>query len=124
VIGRGSDLPSGGRAVVGFAWFLGFLASSLLSEGSLGFAGSCGFGGTMLREALVVMRASCKHGGIVGSDGLVASKLRAMESSSIQKAGNIDRYKCNWNASVQSGINRASGALWLQKEKKEREGRA
>ncbi len=75
----------------------------------------------MLREALIVMRASCKHGGTVVSDGLVASTLRAMESSSIQRAGNIDRYKCNWNASVQSGINRASGAFRLQ-ERKERKG--
>lgn len=117
-------LPSGGRAIVGFAWFLGFLASSLLSEGSLGFAGSCGFGGTMLRETLVVMRASCKHGGIVVSDGLVASTLRAMENSSIQRAGNIDRYKCNWNASVQSGINRASGALRLQKREERKGGKS
>jgi hypothetical protein len=75
----------------------------------------------VLREALIVMRASCKHGGTVVSDGLVASTLRAMESSSIQRAGNIDRYKCNWNASVQSGINRASGAFRLQ-ERKERKG--
>lgn len=92
---EGSDLPPGGRAVVGFLGLLGFLGSSLLSEGSFGFAGSCGLGGTMLREALVVMRSSCKHGELVVSDGLVASKLPAMESCSIQRAGNIGNYKCN-----------------------------
>ena len=110
--------PSRGRAVVRFLGLLGFLGSSVFPERSLGFAWSGDFTGSMLREALVVMRSSCKH-----DEGAVNGRSASdrWNAVGIQSAGNMEHYKCNWNASV---LTRHPRNIWSSRaiEKKTEEG--
>jgi len=111
--------PSRGRAAVRFPGLVGFLgSSSVLSKGSLGFAWSGDFAGSMLREALVVMRSSYKH-----DEGIVNGRSASdgWKAGGIQSAGNMEHYKCNWDASV---LLRHQPNIWSSRaieKKRERE---